>query len=416
MDLYESLPPIFEGNEKAYPVRVHFYNLVGKLVAKSYATQINDWCIDHGTVFSGHYLGEEYMYQHVEFYGNYIEVLKNTGYPGIDVLHCYPEIYIYNVAKYAQMAARKMKTNGLMAEICPFRNLEEFKKNPIENMTGVIGLLFLGGVRKVNSYFRAKLYDYDERIKTNPGYMNEKQSNEFNEYVGRLSYMLDGVYNDCNIFVYYGLEDAQAKMIPCHSAISGRVMEADASTERITKKIIESGYDFYYIDKDDLKEATETMKISGNEVKVIIVPSMDVMHEESYECLKKLKENGVKVLFLDKLPKYLAKVNGEILEKSDFELFDDDKIIEYIKTMQNDFNVKCDEDVMIVKGKFTKENLEIYFVDNNTRQKDAQVEFSHAKKSFAKVYNPCDGTVETITMGEKYIIPSFRGVFVVFEK
>lgn len=45
------LPMIFEGRSSSYTVRVHFYQLIGKLIAKNYVKQISDWCLEHGTCF-----------------------------------------------------------------------------------------------------------------------------------------------------------------------------------------------------------------------------------------------------------------------------------------------------------------------------------------------------------------------------
>lgn len=416
------LPMLFEGDERAYSFRIQFYNLVGKLIARAYSGQLAAWCREKGGVFSGHYIGEEYIYQHVEFYGNYLEVMKAAGYPGIDVLHCYPEIYIYNTAKYVQMVVRKKGINGMMVEICPFRNREIFAQDPVENMTGVMGLLYLGGVRRTNSYFRADFNAYDKRINAPEGYMNQQQAIAFNEYVGRLGYMLDQVLNDCNIFVYYGLEDAQAKMVPQYTSLSGRVKEADASTDALTKKIIESGYDFYYADSEDLINAKNSLDngkpmISGCEVKVVIVPALDVMYDEAIHALKQLKESGVTVLFLDKVPQFGtsdAKKEDFLESASNFESVDTDCVMDCLDNLDEAFSAKTG-DAMLIKGKFVRDGHEMYFVDNNTRGVDAEVVFDHKVKKHASIYNPVDGSVTPIMMGEKYTIPSFRGVFVVFD-
>lgn len=60
------LPLIFEGGTNAYPVRVKFYEIVGKLAAEAYSGQLSTWCEAHGCGFSGHYLLEENISQHVK--------------------------------------------------------------------------------------------------------------------------------------------------------------------------------------------------------------------------------------------------------------------------------------------------------------------------------------------------------------
>lgn len=78
------LPQVFEERESSYTTRVHFYRLIGKLIAKAYVTQISQWCHEHGGKFSGHYLAEESLRFHVLYYGSYLEVLKATDYPGVE--------------------------------------------------------------------------------------------------------------------------------------------------------------------------------------------------------------------------------------------------------------------------------------------------------------------------------------------
>ena len=77
------LPMLFEGRSgyfhEIYALRVQFYRLVGKLVAEAFTGQISQWVKDHGGIFSGHYIGEENLSQHVEFYGDFIEVIKKRG-------------------------------------------------------------------------------------------------------------------------------------------------------------------------------------------------------------------------------------------------------------------------------------------------------------------------------------------------
>lgn len=94
-------------------------------------------------------------------------------------------------------------------------------------MTGVMGLLYLGGVRVTHSYFSADYSDYAPQFQNLTGYLKQDDANRFNANVGPSGYMLDGIMNDCSTFVYYGVEDVQAKMQPAYSAFSGPETEAD---------------------------------------------------------------------------------------------------------------------------------------------------------------------------------------------
>ena len=414
------LPYLFEGKpENAYAIRVKFYKLVGKLIARAFSKQLADWCEARGGSFSGHYMSEELMWTHVKFYGDFMEVVKAATYPGIDVLCCYPEIYHYNTAKYVQMVARKKGTNGMMVELCPFSDVETFKKAPVENMTGVVGLLYLGGVRVTHSYFGADFSEYAPELAYHKNYMNREESNKFNEYVGRLGYMLDNTPNDCDTFIYYGIEDIQAKIKPAHSQINGPEVATTARSDEIMKTVYEAGHDFYYIDRDDVANAAASLAdgpafISGCKVKTIIVPPFDLIYDETLEALVRLQDSGVNVLFVDKLPIYGSETGSRTAEYAQY--FKPCNINDVIAHL-NDAGARFTADAggtMLIKAKYIKNGREMYFIDNNTRSA-VFVLLNHEDKKTATVYNPLDGKIYPVRMGEKIEIASFRGVFVVFD-
>ena len=417
--IFPYLPYLFEGRpENAYPIRVKFYKLVGKLIARAFSKQLADWCEARGGVFSGHYMSEELMWTHVKFYGDFMEVVKAASYPGIDVLCCYPEIYNYNTAKYVQMAARKKGANGMMVELCPFADVETFKKDPVENMTGVVGLLYLGGVRVTHSYFGSDFSEYSPQLANYRGYMNRGQSLQFNEYVGRLGYMLDNTPNDCDTFIYYGIEDIQAKIKPAYSQINGPEVTTTQRGDAIAKLIYEAGHDFYYIDKDDVTAAAASLSsgsavISGCNVRTIIVPPLDVMYDETLEAFARLQKAGVNVLFVDGFPSYGSEPDSKTAEYTrQFRLCSANEVMAYLDAGAR-FTAEAGG-AMLIKARYIKDGHEMYFVDNNTRSAVSAL-LNHADKKSAAIYDPSNGTIYPVKMGEKIEIASFRGVFVVFD-
>ena len=134
--------------------------------------------------------------------------------------------------------------------------------------------------------------------------MNQVEANQFNEYVGRISYMLDGIQNDCGTFVYYALEDVQAKFYPRHREIEARESDTDISTLAITRKIYEAGYDYSFADREEIVNAADLLKkgkkptIFGSLVETIIIPAIDVMYADAKTALAELQKAGVQVLFL----------------------------------------------------------------------------------------------------------------------
>ena len=471
--LLPQLPFLFEGRmQDCCNIRVQFYKLVGKLVAHAYSGQLSEWCRARGGTFSGHYCTEDQIAWHVRFYGDLMAVMMRADYPGIDVLVCIPEYYGgCSTIKYTQMVVRKKATNGMMVELNPWMYFDEFKKSPLENIIGTLNLLYLGGVRVVNSYFYSDYSDYEKDLKgelgvvptfeQNVGFTGRSDSIWLNEYAGRICYMLDNMHNHANTFVYYALEDVQAKLRPMYSSgfyTTGPEVDADKDTELLIKAVYEAGHDYYFADKDDLASAAESLAcgrpvISGCEVKTVIVPALDVMYGESLQALAKLSDAGVNVLFHTKLPTYgtgtvedISVYTGRctpcttefILEslkklEDDGEDFSARVIRVYgadsansvngadsanrennVNVANRENNVNVASETVLLKARYYRDGQEMHFVCNNSRV-PADVLFEHKRKNAATLYNPADGSVTAIRMGETFPLPSFRGVFVVFD-
>ena len=416
------LPLLFEGRlHEAAPIRIQFYKLVGKIIGRSYAGQLSAWCEEHGCGFSGHYLGEEYMAWHVKDYGDYTEVVRQASYPGIDLLQCYPEGMRYTTAKHGQIAVRKKGSNGMMVELCPFDGVEEFNAAPLDNSCAIIGTLFASGVRRVNSYIPVDYSDYAPQLKpaTQGVRLHQQEALQLNEYVGRLGYMLDGLMNDCNTFIYYGIEDMQAKMRPHHTGSEDPKGDIDNTTYPLLKRVYESGFDFYFADRDDIVEAMETLKggtptISGYEVKTVIVPGMDVIHSDTLLALAELQKAGVKVFFNGKHPTIGTDKNMDIAAYcSLFALASEEDILAHLSVQESRFTAKAEGTVLLM-SRYIRDDAEMYFICNNSRQ-DAETQLRHTEYGTATLYNPVDGTIESISLDNTLHIPALRGVFIVFE-
>lgn len=437
------LPQIFEGRDSSYTTRVHFYELIGKLAAEAYTGQISKWCREHGGRFSGHYLAEESLKFHVLYYGSYLKVLSAADYPGVDVLAAYPKIYHYNTTRFAQMAARKRKTNGLMAELCPFIDIPYFEKEPVRYATGILNLLYLGGCRCINSYFSSDFASFDPALADGyKGYMSREESRWVNDYVGRTGWMLEGVQNDCETFFYYALEDVQAKTRPEHCAQESVNCDTDRSLLSLTRKIYEAGHDYQFVDREDIvraaKEAgTSEVRISGMTVKNLIFPAMDVIWPDTLNALRILKEKGVNIWFAEKIP--TNKVGDRVrFEKYDFreealrgpkcsktELFQamtEDEIRkaldeqgEDLKLLLNNTEVCGQEQTMILKARYRKEGKIIYFLVNNS-EKDIKFTWKSSKANRGEIWDPSDGSVYCTENGRELELLSYRGKFLVFEE
>lgn len=301
-------------------------------------------------------------YGHVMYYGAYMPELQRTGYPGLDVLDCVPERYNYSTAKHTQMAARKMGAKGMMAEICTFGCIEEFRKAPYENMMGIMGLLYLSGVRVTNSYFTSNWEEYAPDLLSGAnGYMSRAQARTFNGYIGRMALMLDGLQPQTDVFVYYGYEDASAKFVPHHSAYFPPGWEVDNSARRITEMIFEHGHDFLYA--EDIVSARETGCISGVKVRVVIVPAMDVIDKAALDALLMLEKQGVQVFFMERVPSQC--IGSDMPVPNGLQAVEPATVLSALERLDRGF--RTDSSALLMKAQFQRDERTIWMLHNSSR-------------------------------------------------
>lgn len=247
-------------------------------------------------------------------------------------------------------------------------------------------------------------------------FIEKEETRWFNEYVGRLRTMLDGLSNDCSTFVYYGLEDAQAKTKPlyCSGWNDGDNLAQD-STERVTTALNENGFDYYFLDGEDLSEAVETLQenglatISAHPVKTILIPRLDVMRESSLEHLAILEKAGIRVAFIDSVPMYAAE-SGELCALSSFRTVSVNEMLSVLYEDGGIFNEKV-SDAIILRAKFQKGNTTTHMLVNKSRV-DALLTYNSIFD--AELWNPADGSVAPVHPGESVQIPAMRAVFVLY--
>lgn len=412
-DIYPILPLLFEGEENCFSARVKFHSLIGKLVSKAYTAQIASWCKAHGTSFSGHYLMEEHLYHHVRQYGDFINVIKKVGYPGIDILSCNASTFDFNVPKFVQMAVRKNKTNGMMVELCPFLDLEEFYKDPFNNLIATVSLLSSFGVRVFHSYYLA---DFVNASKLYFSSTNKRLSKDeaiyFNDYIGRINYLLDNKQNYSSTCIYYPLENEQAHYVPRYR---GNWFNEDYVTDvhirDIALKLLNSGHDFLYIDEEDLKNAYKKKKavISSNKVKIIIVPEIDVIKRSSLNYLSYLASSGVKVIFINHFPKFLAE-DDSLINKEDLKHFQnisaDECLANINKNEKYPFSYDSNSGLIVTQYKDGNRNL-YYLVNRHSEHISISL-----LKSGLTILNPSNSSFTNYEKTTSLIVDPYRSLFI----
>ena len=426
-DLYPLLPMLFEGTEVCWPARVKFYEMIGHVIGQSYTAQLRNWCRAHGGRFSGHYFGEEMLVDHVRSYGNMLSVQRQSDYPGMDILACWPEGYFPQDAKYVQMAARKCGSNGFMAEVCPFDNPEEFGKAPFDNLLATMGLNYISGVRTTQSYAEAdfsafgdgRFRDFLPRNQDMFGqvrkYFDRAQMRQLNAYVGRMGLLLDGLQNQCTTVLYFGIEDVQAKYTPKHDCeVGAQAIGCDLATLRLLRAMLDEGRDFLFADAEDLTEIARTGRLGGEEIRRILLPGLDVIRPEALAALRQLKKAGVCVLFAEKLP-HIDALSGQQLQLAgEFEAVSVQEAVQIPDAQEPQFKTLSGPIVRQARYR-TRDSKSMFFLLNPGRT-ESVVRLPGADACRCTVLDPFTGTITQERLNRDWTVPAVRGIFIIIEE
>lgn len=430
-DLRPRLPLLFDGGNENAPVRVRFFELIGKLVARAYSGALRDWCAAHGGTFSGHYLAEENHISHIAAYGSYTEVLRATGRPGLDVLDCVPERFSITTVKYPQMVARKRGDIGMMVEICPFSCLNEFNKDALNNMVGVMNVLYLSGVRHTTSYFGTDFSAYapdriDKPAKPPASHrMTREEAGFFAAYVGRLGLALDGAKSECGVFVYSAPEDAEARYHPSESSIwkDSFVSETDRKVQSLANALFHAAVDFSFIDAEDIVQAAKAPsapKIFGTDVRAIVVPPLGWMKREAWDALRSLAAHGAKIIFVDDYPWYSTDLapldawDSVTLGKADafappVMLAD---AVKAVQSLPGD-PFRAEADGLFYQAHYTApDGREIRMLANGSRQ-PLEISVSHASRASCTLFDVETGVATPATLPATVKLHPLRAAFLV---
>ena len=384
VDVKPLLPLLYEDTDpRSFGIRQKFYELIGETVSATYSGKINEYCKAHGTLFSGHYLAEENVYEHVMDYGNYVEVLEKTGYPGMDILQVTPEDFFFTAPKFLQMIARKKETDGYMVELCPFFNAEVFMRKPFENAIGSLGILMTFGARKIQTYYTPRLGDYSPELANYRGSTDREQSRYLNSYVSGFCTALEDKKAKFTTYVYYAIEDVQAKFVPINSGRYERDMvltKYDRSLRELCEKVLLGGGEFCMCDARD---------ILGGITGEIIVPEIDYIRADVAE---KLKEYDV--TFIGDRPVVL-----ESGEKVDFgKVASADEVASRLK----------EKDEFALPHGVIRQTYDgaVAIYNNNTT--DVKV----AAPENVTVYDPDSGETTTVRKGSRFTVRAYRAVVV----
>lgn len=261
-DLTDYLPVIAgtiePHTEAQYRARSDYNMLCGDLVRNAYFIPMRQWLNENGMLSVGHVdLDSRTEGPGLRRYGNVMQTLRTYDIPGVDVIWSqitYPtngksckdgnEFF----PRLASSAARQQGHNFSLSESCSVYGAHV----TAEEMRYVVNYQAVRGISLYNflaiSYTRHGILPYQFRpsfIKENPG---TDCLSEINEYIARLSHILQSGKAEVHTALYYPL-----RTICAGGALAA---EAKASYEELGEKLEAAGIDFDIIDEEFAENAS----------------------------------------------------------------------------------------------------------------------------------------------------------------
>jgi len=154
-----------------------------------------------------------------------------------------------------------------------------------------------------------------------------------------------------------------------------------------------------------------TPVISGNEVKLIIVPALDIMHDDAFAALQTLKNKGVEVLFLQKVPQFGTTIGETAVREGFVPSHEDAAIAKACALLDLTVNTTAKT---IMKARFMRDGKEIWMLENLDKEA-ATISLAHGQYNATTLYFPESGDISSVKMGEDFTLPSYRVVFAMMD-
>ena len=268
-----------------------------------------------------------------------------------------------------------------MVEFCPFEAPQRFALRRKDNVIGCMNLLFMLGARVINSYMQPALKKYDAALSAFDRGLGQEEYLYINAYVSRLSGILNGREPVTDTFVYYPIEDVQAKFTPSSRNDYFRdkwLLMLDDSLRWLAKLV-----HFGWADAEDLE--------NGLKARCIILPDCSFLSARSASALEKAAASGVRIVRVGREPRIIGTdrtFSTEIVSP------------EMLAEMQPDCPIRAPGALI---RPFTDG---IYMIVNNT-----EAPLTATADEDARVLFAADGTISDIRKDSSFVVGAFRAAF-----
>jgi len=415
----------FSESEEACAVRQDYYDVITRIYADAFYTQIQDWCTAHGIASSGHVMAEEDIPSHVSFHGSLFAAIRKMDLPGIDMLNSDPRSMLENsgfmTAKQVSSVAHLTGAKEIHSESSDWCQRNEGKGATLPQRRGQGNLQYVLGINEITAYWAWSDIGED-------GYR------AYNDYMGRLGLLLRGGVHVCEVAVLYPIRSAWAHFTPSTRLDTYQVdkgesrkalKELSAGYAGLVRTLLRGQVDLDIIDEEafltgEIREGT--LCVADEAFRVIVIPPMDVMSLSIAKRLAEFIKSGGFAVFTGAFPHMAesVKYSDAMREALKAVKQDEDRVKltninaapEVIKALiPPDFQIKSlNPDILYTHRR--KDGRDLYFIINNN---DIPAKFEPVLSVSGpyEIYRPLTGNIEKTEQLQVVDIDGYEGIFVI---
>ncbi len=317
------IPELFyrKNGELVAPVKLHYIDLADNLFLERFAKPINDWCNDHGIIFTGHVLHEDSLMNQTVPHGSLMRFYEHMGYPGVDVLTEHNRCYW--IVKQLASATRQLGKKWLLSELygCTGWQFDFKSHKTVGDWQALFGINLRCQHLSWYTMEGESKRDYPASIlHQSPWY---KDYSKVEDYFARMGLVLSEGNPECDVLLLNPIESlwcqAYAGWASWISNVSPDVAPYEQRYAQIFHMLTDNQIDFDYGEEEmmsrmasvEVVDGTPVLRVGKATYKTVIVTNMLTIRPTTLALLKEFMQKGGKVIFAGDVPAYVNAVKSD---------------------------------------------------------------------------------------------------------
>ncbi len=318
------LPELFYRlrGELVAPCKLHYIDLADSLFLERFAKPINDWCQEHGIIFTGHVLHEDSLMNQTVPEGSLMRFYEHMGYPGVDCLTEHNRCYW--IVKQLSSAARQLGQKWLLSELygCTGWHFNFKAHKAVGDWQALFGINLRCQHLSWYTMEGESKRDYPASILHQSPWYHDYAKVE--DYFARFGLVMSEGAPACDVLLLNPIESvwcqAYAGWARWINNASPDVAPYQTRYSQLFHMLTGNHIDFDYGEEemmsrlasvDTAADGTPILRVGKASYRTVIVSNMLTIRPSTLALLRSFMEAGGKVIFAGELPAYVNAVKSE---------------------------------------------------------------------------------------------------------